>query len=91
MILITLLMSDTYCTLNDLAEKFKVSRGTILKDMEKVRRYLERQGISFGSLMNKGYSLDIHENERRSLLVRLVQGTLESAYMGEEQENIYWK
>ena len=39
MILITLLMSDTYCTLNDLAEKFKVSRGTILKDMEKVRRY----------------------------------------------------
>lgn len=91
MILITLLMSDTYCTLNDLAEKFKVSRGTILKDMEKVRRYLEHQGISFGSLMNKGYSLDIHENERRSLLVRLVQGTLESAYMGEEQENIYWK
>lgn len=91
MILLTLLMSDGYCTISFLAEKFKVSRGTILKDMEKVRRYLERQGISFDPMLNKGYSLHVRESERRALLIRIVQRASENAYMGEEQINFYWQ
>ncbi|WP_320912493.1 HTH domain-containing protein [Eisenbergiella porci] len=39
-ILLTLLISDDFCNIFELSEKFNVSRTTILKDMEQVKVFL---------------------------------------------------
>ena len=46
-ILLTLLISDDFCNIFELSEKFNVSRTTILKDMEQVKVFLSRYNISF--------------------------------------------
>lgn len=53
-ILLNLLISDDYCNIYDLSEKFNVSRTTILKDMEQVKAFLARYNCTFDPAMNRG-------------------------------------
>lgn len=91
MIVLELLMSDDYCTAGQFSEKFKVSRGTVLKDMEHVREMLGHQGITLFPMTNKGYMLDIRESERRRLILRNVQGVCDSVSVMRGQTGIYYQ
>lgn len=72
MILLLLLLSDSYLKLTDFSERFNTSRGTVLKDMEQVKKLLEHHNLSFGPLINKGYLLVILESQRRDMIEKII-------------------
>lgn len=72
MIFLQLLLSDTYLKLTDFSERFNTSRGTILKDMEQVKKLLKHYNLSFSPLINKGYLLVILESQRRDMIEKTV-------------------
>lgn len=61
-----------YLTLTDFSERFNTSRGTVLKDMEQVKKLLEHHNLSFGPLINKGYLLVILESQRRDMIEKII-------------------
>lgn len=72
MILLLLLLSDSYLKLSDFSERFNTSRATIVKDMEQVKRLLERHNLSFSPLINKGYLLVIPEAQQREMIEKTI-------------------
>jgi len=87
MISLYLLLLDGYCNLLELSEKFNVSRTTALKDMEKVRGYLNRYHLSIDPSLKRGYRLQISEIERREMILNITQ----NAAGDNSQVNIYKK
>lgn len=73
MTLLTLLLNQDYCTISQLSEKFKVSRGTVLKDIDQVKRIINDLNINFDTYINKGYLLEITESERRFFIIQLLR------------------
>lgn len=88
-ILLMLLVSDEYCNINQFAEKLKVSRGTVLKDMEQVKTFLDYHGAGLSPMTNRGYLLEIQEKERRRLIVKIAQGFAEIRSPHTGHMNIY--
>lgn len=72
MILLWLLLSDSYLKLSDFSERFNSSRATALKDMEQVRKLSEHHSLSFSPLINKGYRLTVAEPLRRQLIEKII-------------------
>lgn len=88
-ILLHLLILDGYCNLQELSDKFNVSRTTILQDMAQVKQFMDRYGLKFCPSLNKGYRLDIKEQQRRDMILRLVQSSMGSVFSLNRQVNIY--
>lgn len=88
-ILLQLLINNDYCNLYELSEKFNVSRTTLLKDMEQVKRYLTLYGASFAPSMNKGYLLLVGELQRREIILRIIQSSMGAVFSLQREVNIY--
>lgn len=88
-ILLHLLISDGHCNLYELSEKFNVSRTTLLKDMEQVKRFLSLYGAAFAPSMNKGYLLLVDELQRREMILRIIQSSMGTVFSLQREVNIY--
>lgn len=88
-ILLQLLINGDYCNLYELSEKFNVSRTTLLKDMEQVKRFLSLYGASFAPSMNKGYLLLVDELQRREIILRIIQSSMGAVFSLQREVNIY--
>lgn len=88
-ILLQLLLNNDYCNLYELSEKFNVSRTTLLKDMEQVKRFLSLYGASFAPSMNKGYLLLVGELQRREIILRIIQSSMGAVFSLQREVNIY--
>lgn len=84
MIILYLLLLDDYSNLAQLSEKFNVSRTTALKDMDKVKLYLEHYNIALDPFMKKGYRLLSGELKRRDMILKIIRS-------GTGNVNIYEK
>ncbi len=72
MLLLMLLISDDYCTIGQLTERLKVSRGTILKDMAQIKLSLDARDLSLCPMTNNGYRLNIQEFDRRRMTAEII-------------------
>lgn len=72
MILLLLLLSDSYLKLSDFSERFNTSRATIIKDIEQVKKLLEHYNLAFSPMINKGYLLVIPEVQRREMMEKTI-------------------
>lgn len=63
-----LLGSDEPLTITRLSDQLYVSRNTILGDIERTRRFFRERGVSFDERLNRGYRLELGEEERRETI-----------------------
>lgn len=87
-IFLLLLTRNDYCTLNELTEKFNVSRTTLLKDMEQVKQTLSLYDLSFHPSMNRGYLLQIDEFQRRDIIIRIMQASMGAVFALHQDVNL---
>lgn len=95
MISVALVLASDYVTMQEMADRLFVSRATIVKDMEKVKPYLEKYRIRVESFPNKGFLVEGTESSKRLLLWQqfihnrqLMQGEIiaKSEALNSEQE-----
>ena len=89
LLFLLLLARNDYCNLYELSEKLNVSRTTLLKDIEQVKRYLSEYGIRFAPSMNKGYRIEAGELQRREIILRIVRSSMGSSFSLRREVNIY--
>lgn len=89
LLFLLLLASNDYCNLYELSEKLNVSRTTLLKDIEQVKRYLSEYGIRFAPYMNKGYRIEAGELQKREIILRIVRSSMGSSFSLRREVNIY--
>lgn len=73
LILSDLCWSDGYLTIQDLADKYFVSRGTINSDIVSIKEYCDKNGINFVSARGKGIGIDEDEKNRRKYLASIIK------------------
>lgn len=73
LILSDLCWSNKSLNIQDLADKYFVSRGTINSDLVSVKDYCEKNGINFYSARGKGIGIDEDENSRRKHLIGIIK------------------
>lgn len=81
LILSDLCWSDEYLTIQDLADKYFVSRGTINSDIVSIKEYCDKNGINFVSVRGKGIGIDEDEKNRRKYLASIIK---EFAYLNQK-------
>lgn len=81
LILSDLCWSDEYLTIQDLADKYFVSRGTINSDIVSIKEYCDKNGINFVSARGKGIGIDEDEKNRRKYLASIIK---EFAYLNQK-------
>lgn len=81
LILSDLCWSDGYLTIQDLADKYFVSRGTINSDIVSIKEYCDKNGINFVSARGKGIGIDEDEKNRRKYLASIIK---EFAYLNQK-------
>lgn len=81
LILSDLCWSDGYLTIQDLADKYFVSRGTINSDIVSIKEYCDKNGINFVSARGKGIGIDEDEKKRRKYLASIIK---EFAYLNQK-------
>lgn len=87
--LLKLLLADEPITLAQIMESFHVSRTTVLKDMEQLRRLALRNSFAFDPSLNRGYLLRAEERQRRRLILKLIRSSLDNIFLAEHSVNIY--
>ncbi len=80
-ILAELLYVKDYIRINDLAAILYVSRGTVIKDLQKVREWLERRQLELRSIPKYGIKVVGPEREYRQAVVELLRKNLSLSYM----------
>ena len=80
-ILAELLYVKDYIRINDLAAILYVSRGTVIKDLQKVREWLERRHLELRSIPKYGIKVVGPEREFRQAVVELLRKNLSLSYM----------
>lgn len=81
LILSDLCWSDGYLTIQDLADKYFVSRGTINSDIVSIKEYCDKNGINFVSARGRGIGIDEDEKNRRKYLASIIK---EFAYLNQK-------
>lgn len=81
---VTLAESSDYVTLADIADRFSVSRATILNDLDDIKEIVQVAGLEVESRPNRGLIARGDEIERRSFLLSFVleRATLAEQWMG---------
>lgn len=72
-ILIELLFSKDFVTLDDLADRAKVSRGTIIADIKEIKKWLKVDQIRLEGSAHKGMKIEGPEETKRELIVSLIK------------------
>jgi len=75
-ILAELLYVKDYIRINDLATLLYVSRGTVIKDLQKVREWLEKRHLELRSIPKYGIKIVGPEREFRQAIVELLRKNL---------------
>ncbi|WP_167568723.1 BglG family transcription antiterminator [Brevibacillus migulae] len=76
-----LLLASRYIRINDLAEKFSVSRNTIISDLKEVERHVASCQLTLHSKTRFGLLLEGSEWKKRLAMEYVVQGLLDNADM----------
>lgn len=80
-ILAELLYVKDYIRINDFATILFVSRGTVIKDLQKVREWLESRHLELRSIPKYGMKVVGPEREFRQAIVELLRKNLSLPYM----------
>lgn len=77
LILSELMQQKDYITINQLADEIMVSRGTIIKDLGKVREWLEKHSLQLQSVSKHGLRIDGSEKKIRQGIIELLSETID--------------
>ncbi|HWQ79617.1 MAG TPA: BglG family transcription antiterminator, partial [Anaerovoracaceae bacterium] len=72
-ILSELLYNSEYITIESLAEKMFVSRGTINKDLVQVRKWCDKNSVEILFKKARGLKVVVGEKKRRSVIAKLIR------------------
>ena len=72
-ILSELLYNSEYITIESLAEKMFVSRGTINKDLTQVRKWCDKNSVEILFKKARGIKVVVGEKKRRSVIAKLIR------------------
>lgn len=72
-----LIYNNDYVTIDALAEKMYVSRGTIIKDLIKVKEWCNRNSVQVLSKKANGLKINVNEKKRRSIIAKLIRDSNE--------------
>lgn len=67
-----LVYNNDYVTIETLAEKMYVSRGTINKDLVQVRNWCNKNSIEILAKKANGLKINVNEKKRRSIIAKLI-------------------
>lgn len=73
LMLFDLCWQEGYNTIQELADKYCVSRATVNKDIVAIKEYCEKNDISFAGDRGKGLCIKADEAERRSSLAKIIR------------------
>lgn len=73
LILFDLCWSSTYSTIQELADKYFVSRATVNKDIVSLKDYCKKNNISFVGNRGRGLCIEADEIERRRYLAKIIR------------------
>lgn len=62
-----LLLGRQHITINDLCERFKISRGTVLNDLERIKRVISKKDIKLSFSQSLGFHLEGSEDAIRDI------------------------
>lgn len=77
--LLILINENKYLSLQDLADKMYVSKGTIINDLEVVEKMLQVYHVSLSRIQKRGIKLDGDESDVRKLFSDIVNGKVDKA------------
>jgi len=77
-ILSELLYNSDYITIETLAEKMYVSRGTINKDLVQVKNWCDKNSVEILFKKAKGIKIIVNEKRRRSIIAKLIRDSNDS-------------
>ena len=66
-----------------------VSRGTIIKDLEDVKKFFLQSGTHFNPTKNRGYKLEIKEADRRDMVLKIIRPIMDSTTPPTEITSIF--
>lgn len=72
-ILSELIYNNEYVTIESLAEKMYVSRGTINKDLVEVKNWCNENSVQILSKKANGLKINVNEKKRRSIIAKLIR------------------
>lgn len=72
-ILSELIYNDDYVTIETLANKMYVSRGTINKDLIQVKNWCKKNSVQILSKKANGIKIDANEKKKRSIIAKLIR------------------
>ena len=72
-ILSELIYNNDYVTIEILAEKMYVSRGTINKDLVRVKKWCDKNSVQILFKQAKGLKISVNEKKRRSIIAKLIR------------------
>lgn len=74
-----LLLRRHHITINDLCERFKISKGTVLNDLDRIKRLISEKGIKLSFSQSLGFHLEGPEDSIRDIGVELYLGHIKSS------------
>lgn len=77
LILIELIQQSGYITINQLADKIMVSRGTLIKDLDNVKKWLQKFGVELQSLSKHGVKIYGDEKNLRQATMELLKENID--------------
>lgn len=72
-ILSELIYNNEYVTIETLAEKMYVSRGTINKDLVQVKNWCNKNSVEILFKQANGLKINVNEKKRRSIIAKLIR------------------
>lgn len=74
-----LLLGRHYITINDLCERFKISKGTVLNDLDRIKRLIGEKNITLSFSQGLGFHLEGSEDIIREIGVEHYLGLIKSS------------
>lgn len=71
-ILVDLLQERDFIKIDDIAKKLDVSRGTIIKDLQVVKKWMSERGLKLESVPNHGIKVAGEEKHLRKAIIELI-------------------
>ncbi|MUK87683.1 PRD domain-containing protein [Ornithinibacillus sp. L9] len=74
--IVKILTTDTYITMNEFIKLSQMSRGTVVKDLQKVKEHLTEHDLALTYSRSYGYQITGSEESKRKLLSHVLTYTL---------------
>ena len=87
-IIVQILESKDYITIQNIADEIKVSSRTVLRELDVVEAWFEQENVLFHKKKGRGLLVDVRSEEKEKLLGKLYSEKSDIIYTPEERQTI---